>query len=338
MADDGRPFADPVTIESVCDGISHAEGFAEPNGNFGFRLGDSNSGIIQDASVSSTNDYFGRPNEVMQQDPTPGAAPRYITPKELEMADCSIRAMLSGYRSDSISLGNRRALENPNVGTIVLHRTGPVDGHAVSVTSLAAPKDARSAFDKGQEALKKNKLDDAQKDFEKAAQIYPGYAAAWFELGKLASNRGQFDDALRSLQTAIKADPKYVEPYLSVAAIQSVEKQWPQLAETTGALIRLDPYDYPQAFYMNALANYYLKKADAAEKAARDAERLDSQGHFPKVRQLLGALLANRRAFPEAAEQLRQYLKLAPQAPDAAAAQAELAQLEALAAKAPAVQ
>jgi tetratricopeptide (TPR) repeat protein len=254
----------------------------------------------------------------------------YITPKHLVLANCEIRAKASGYRSDSISIGNRRALENPNLGTLMLHRAGSAEGRVISATSLAAPKDARTAFEKGREASRKNKPDDARKDFEKAAQIYPGYAAAWFELGKLASGLGQFEDALRSFQTAIQADPKYVEPYLSVAAVQAVRKQWPQLAETSGALLRLDPYDYPQAYYMSALANYNLRNLDAAEKSAREAERLDALGHFPLSWQLLGVILANRRAFPEAAEQMRAYLKFAPQASDAAAVRAQLSQLEAL--------
>jgi tetratricopeptide (TPR) repeat protein len=333
ISDDGQPFTDPVTIESVCDGASHAEGFAGKNGDFGFRLGDRNSGIIQDASVSSMDDYFGRPN--VQQE-TGNGIPAYITPKQLVLANCEIRARLPGYRSDTVSVGNRRALDNPNVGTIMLHRMSPVDGRVISAASLAAPKDSRAAFEKGREALKKNKLEDAQRDFEKAAQIYPGYAEAWYELGKLATDRGQFDDGLRSFHAAMQADPKYAEPYLSVSAIQAVEKEWPQLAETSGALLRLDPYHYPQAYYLNALANYNLRNTDAAEKSAREAERLDAQGRFPRSWQLLAAILANRRAFPEAADQMRQYLKFAPEAADASAARAQLSRLEALsAAKAP---
>jgi hypothetical protein len=77
---------------------------------------------------------------------------------------------------------------------------------------------------------------------------------------------------------------------------------------------------------------------DAAERSAREAEKLDSQGRLPIIRRLLGAILAGRRAFPEAVEQLREYLKFAPQAPDAGAVRAELARLETLsatAAKAP---
>jgi tetratricopeptide (TPR) repeat protein len=213
-----------------------------------------------------------------------------------------------------------------------------MDGRVISVTSLAAPKNARTAFDKGQKALKNNQPDDARKDFETAVQIYPGYAAAWFELGRLAANRGDLDDGLRSYQKAIEADPKYVGPYLSVAAIEVVKKQFPQLLETTGELIRLDPYDYPQAYYMNALAYWDLVNDDAAEKSARQAEKLDTEGRFPRIRRLLATILTGRRAFPEAAEELRLYLKFAPQAADAGAVRTELARLETLsatAAKAP---
>ena len=331
MSDDGQPFTDRVVIESVCDGVPRTEGYADKKGDFGVRVGDGNSGIIQDASVSRTDDYFSAPI-------LPGPGDTTTPVKRYMRANCEIRAKLPGYRSDTINVSNRGKLDSPYVGTLVLHKAGPVDGRVITVTSLAAPKSARTAFDKGQKALKNNQSDDARKDFETAVQIYPGYAAAWFELGRLSANRGDLDDGLRSYQKAIQADPKYVGPYLSVSAIEAVKKQWPQLLETTGALLRLDPYDYPQAYYMNALANYNLVNNDAAERSAREAEKLDSQGRLPIIRRLLGAILAGRRAFPEAVEQLREYLKFAPQAPDAGAVRAELARLETLsatAAKAP---
>jgi regulator of sirC expression with transglutaminase-like and TPR domain len=133
----------------------------------------------------------------------------------------------------------------------------------------------------------------------------------------------------------MRADPKYVDPYLSVSAIQTVKKQWPQLAASTRALLDLDPYDYPQAYYMNALANYNIRNIDAAEISAREAERLDTHGLFPRVWKLLGDILASRHAFTEAAEQMRGYLRFAPQAPDAGAVRAQLSQFEALSAASP---
>jgi hypothetical protein len=85
---------------------------------------------------------------------------------------------------------------------------------------------------------------------------------------------------------------------------------------------------------MNALANYNLVNNDAAERSAREAEKLDSQGWLPIIRRLLGAILAGRRAFPEAVEQLREYLKFAPQAADAGTVREQVSQLETLAAAA----
>ena len=53
----------------------------------------------------------------------------------------------------------------------------------VSATTLAAPKNAKKAFQKGLELVKKKKLDEAQASFQQAVQTYPKYAGAWFEFG-----------------------------------------------------------------------------------------------------------------------------------------------------------
>jgi tetratricopeptide (TPR) repeat protein len=139
-------------------------------------------------------------------------------------------------------------------------------------------------------------------------------------------------------ETAIRADPKYLDSYLQLAALQAVARQWPELAETTGAALRLDPHQYPQAYYLNALANFNLRNADAAERSAREAERLDTGHRFPQSWLMLGRILEIRRQFVEAAAQLREYLRLAPRAPDAADVRTRLSQLEKLSGAAPGVQ
>ena len=35
------------------------------------------------------------------------------------------------------------------------------------------------------EALRKSKIADAQKNLEKAVELYPQYASAWYELGRI---------------------------------------------------------------------------------------------------------------------------------------------------------
>ena len=69
----------------------------------------------------------------------------------------------------------------------------PADSHrgtTISALSLAAPKDAKKAYEKGMEALKKKKPQDAVKNFEKAVEVYPKYASAWYELGRFHAAQG----------------------------------------------------------------------------------------------------------------------------------------------------
>src|SRR5664280_1853206 len=107
--------------------------------------------------------------------------------------NCDLRANLPVYRSQVVSLANHRSMDSPDIGTIFLHRLGNVEGRIISAISLAAPKDARKAFEKGLDLAKKKKLDDAVKNYQKAVDVYPKYAAAWFELGKLQAAKGQTD-------------------------------------------------------------------------------------------------------------------------------------------------
>jgi tetratricopeptide (TPR) repeat protein len=242
--------------------------------------------------------------------------------------NCDLRADLAGFRSQLVSLANRHAMDSPDLGIIYLHRQAPGEGNLVSANSLAAPKDARKAFEKGQALLKKNKADDAVKEFQKAVLLYPAFSAAWCELGKIEVAHDQRDIARGSFNEAIKADPKYVEPYLQLSQLASAARNWQELAEVSGKVLQLDSFDYPEQFFLNAAAHYNLHNFDEAEKSLRSAEKLDTRHQFPEILYLKGLVLARRRDYPAAAEQLRTYLKLTPDSPNAATARTQLAQIE----------
>jgi hypothetical protein len=98
-----------------------------------------------------------------------------------------------------------------------------------------------------------------------------------------------------------------------------------------GGFLQLDSFDYPQAFFFNAVANYNLKHAEAAEKSARSAEKLDTRHQFPQIARLLGAILSERHRYAESADEFRNYLLLAPRAADAPAVRKQLEDMEKLA-------
>jgi tetratricopeptide (TPR) repeat protein len=219
-------------------------------------------------------------------------------------------------------------LDDPEIGTIVLHRLGNVEGTTISMTSLQAPKDAKKAYEKGKDFLKKNKPAEAQKEFQKAVDAYPRYAVAWFELGRLQEAQKQVDESRKSYAAAIEADKKYINPYLALSLIAARESNWPDVADTTLQVVKLDPVDYPHAWFLNSVANYNLKNFDEAEKSAREAQKLDTQHKNPKIEQVLGLALIEKRDYPGAAEQLRSYLQFAPTATDAAQVRNQLAELD----------
>jgi len=241
---------------------------------------------------------------------------------------CELRARLVGYRSQVVSLAMRRPLDSPDVGIILLHRLSPNEGGTVSAISLAAPKDAKKAYDKGLDLIKKKKADEALKNFEKAVEIYPKYAMAWYELGRLRLAAGDKDTARGSFEYAIKADPKYVAPYMELAVLEVQAQKWQEVANITETAVKLDPFDYPQAHFFNAVANYNLKNTEAAEKSALQAERLDTRHAMPQNLHLLGILLAQRQDYKGAAERFRTYLKFAPPTADLSTVKSQLDQME----------
>jgi len=217
------------------------------------------------------------------------------------------------------------------IGNIVLQRVGEAaGGTTVSATSLNAPKDAKKAFDKSHQAFEQNKLPEAQLELEKAVQLYPQYASAWLDLGSIYVQQNQLDKARNAFQQAHATDDKFVPAYVGLASLALRESKWQEAAEQSARATELDGVDFPAAFYYNSLANYRLGNLELAEKSARQAETLGAQRAFPQVNLLLGVMLANKRDYADAAQQLRSYLQAAPNAPDAEKVRQQLAEVEKL--------
>ena len=326
MLEDGTAPTDSVVIETVCNGRSHGEGYTDARGYFSVELGGRNS-VIPDASEFGSSGGMNAPGMTggnSTSGPFGGSGSA-----ERKYMGCDVQAKLGGYRSQMVSLAGRRPMDNPDIGTILLHRTGPAEeGKTISAISLAAPKDAKKAYEKGMDAIKKKKFDDAQKSFEKAVEVYPKFATVWYELGILQAGQGKMDMARKYWDTAVECDPKFVKPYLQISILELQSQKWKGLADVTDKLVKLDPFDYPQAFFFNSVANFNLQNMDAAEKSALAAERLDTRHALPKVSQILGIILTVKKDYLGAAERFKAYLKFAPEAADAAKVRVQLAEVE----------
>jgi len=317
VVDDGTPPPDSVVIERLCRGNSHTEGHTDARGAFGFEMG--HDDMV--TSAADTGAAILNPNAVIvSSDPGANLNSPY--------RECELRANLPGYRSDVVSLATYRADGNTDIGTIILHKMGDVEGRVISANTAGAPKNAAREYDKGMDALKKGKGDDASKAFAKATELYPAFAAAWFELGKLQAGQFQTDAAHKSFTTAVASEPKFLNPYLQLSQLAFKAKNWQELATISGQALKLDPFDYPDLFYLNGLAHYGLKEMDAAETSFRATQKLDTTNHYPKTHQYLAGILVQKKELTAAVQELSDYLKLAPDAPDIAAIRRQLRQLQ----------
>ena len=169
---------------------------------------------------------------------------------------CDLQAKLAGYRSQTVPLSGRRSLDDPNIGTILMHRTGPAEeGQTISAVSLSAPKDAKKAYDKGLDLIKK-KIRGCSGQFRKGrrgvSEIPP---TAWYELGLLQAGQGKMDMAHKYFDKASECDPKFVKPYIQISILELQASKWQELADVTARLVKLDSFGYPEAFYYNSVAN-----------------------------------------------------------------------------------
>jgi tetratricopeptide (TPR) repeat protein len=333
LMDDGTPPPDSVVIERVCNGVARPEAYTDSKGRFSFQLGQ-NMSMMADASVSSADPFGSGPGTFDSRsgsNRSSGMGRGMGGVTEQQLMGCELRATLAGYRSEIVNLAGRRFMDNPDVGTIIMRRLGNVEGLTISATSALAPKDARKAYDKGREAFGKKKWENSQKELEKAVQIYPKYAAAWHQLGLLYEQQNNVEQARKAYSEALAADGKFVSPYMQLAQLAARERKWEEVRDTTDRVTKLNPFDFPVAYFYNAVAQLNLQNLDAAEKSAREALKIDEQHRIPKISHVLGIILAQKRDYSGAAEHIRSYLKFAPNAGDVEMAKKQLAELEGVA-------
>ncbi len=233
---------------------------------------------------------------------------------------CAITIWLKGYQKVSTTLHDGVV--------IVMKQIGDPEGSTVSVTALHVPKEAAKAYDKGLAAMSDSKLPAAQKQFARAAEMYPDYAQAWSQLGEVLEKESKTKEAAAACEHAIQADPKYMRPYLQLIRLAVSEKRMEDAVALSDRAMRLAPVEFPGIFYYDGVANYELKRLEAAEKSGRRAIELDKNHDYPAAEALLGKVLADKGDYREARDHFAKYVQLAPKADDVPAIRQRMAELE----------
>ncbi|HXN47401.1 MAG TPA: tetratricopeptide repeat protein [Bryobacteraceae bacterium] len=234
----------------------------------------------------------------------------YEVPPSLRSDSCPVTIQLSGYRK------NEAALRNGAV--IVMKRPGSYANPTVSLTTLAAPEDARKAFEKGVAAMLGKKWAAAQKEFERAVAAYPEYAPAWGALGEVLVEESQAQPARQAFERALKADSKFASAWAQLARLAADEGRMQDALAAAERALQLDATGFPAVYASQAMADLALERVDAAEKSARRAVELDTFHEIPLTERVLGSVLAAKGDREGAIQHWRKYLEMSPDAADAA--------------------
>lgn len=331
---DGTKLPHDALVERVCNNSIRQQVYTSPDGSFSMQL-DSRNNPTLDASAEGGMRYGG----------FSGSMPSDMGIPRTDLSNCEVRASLSGFRSDTVTLVARDTFAGTiDVGSIVVERIGKIEGMTISATPYKAPKDARKAYEKGLAAKKANNLGAARESFEKAVGIYPKFSNAWFQLGGVLEQENQIVAARNAYAQASAADTKFLPAYLALSNLAFRDGDWKELLQLTDHILELDPlnyarvkgyildldsFDYAEAYFYNSVANFNLDRILAAEKSARKAANLDVRPRFPQIHLLLAEIYTRKKDTPSAITELRIYLDQAPNATNAAQVRERLLSLQA---------
>jgi tetratricopeptide (TPR) repeat protein len=213
-------------------------------------------------------------------------------------------------------------------GSCLLWVVAEVPANAVSAATLQIPGKAHGEYEKGCGDLREKKFEGAENHLRKAVQLYPRYAEAMVLLGQLMAAHNRAEEAFGLCTQASSVDPDFVPAYLCLADISGQLRQWNQTLEFADHAVKLDPVQNLYGHFYMAIAQFHLNQFSAAEKNAVQTIDADHLHRLPQVHLLLAQIYGNMHDLKNAATQLRAYLSVAPNSPDAPGVRKSLEDLE----------
>jgi len=183
---------------------------------------------------------------------------------------------------------------------------------------LLAPK-AKEALDKGLQAIKEDKFDEAQKQLSEAMRLAPANPEILYVQGALYMRRGDWVQAESFLEKSIQIDPNRPRVLAALGITLCDLKKYDQAIPQLEKSMQLEPAAGWDTEWALAKSYYYREQYEQALKMAQQAHT-DSRGRAPQVELLLAQCLTAVGRYEDSAQVLREFLKNNANDPDAATA------------------
>lgn len=192
---------------------------------------------------------------------------------------------------------------------------------------LLAPK-AKEALEKGWQALKESRLEEARKYIGEAMKLAPGNPNVLYAQAMLYMAQQNWERAQTVLEKASQLAPR--QPHILAALGMDLcnQKKYDEAIPVLEKSIELQPLSGWETKWALAKAFYYRAKYEQALQMAEQAHA-ESHGSVPQAELLLAQSLTAVGRYEDSARILREFLKSNVAGPDAATARRWLDRLAA---------
>ncbi len=195
----------------------------------------------------------------------------------------------------------------------------------VSASEVAQdiPRPARKAYEQGVKLQNDNQGEKALIQFNQAIGLYPEYFQAMTDRANLLMQQNKLAEAEADFEGALRINGKYPPALRGLGYCQIQQKQFEAAVSNLERAFVLEP-KVPLTLLLLGYANLSLGRYEPAKQCLEEALKLGPDT-AARAHVYLSEIFAHEKKFKEAADEIRKYLKLKPQAQDAQ----QLKQLEA---------
>jgi tetratricopeptide (TPR) repeat protein len=206
-----------------------------------------------------------------------------------------------------------------------MSRQAVAAAEVINAKLAQAPKAARELYHSAQKAVGENNDVQAIADLRQAVAIHKEFGLAWNFLGLLLQKTSDNAGALEAFRSAVKYDPESATANLNLGAALYNEKAYREAERYLMNAILKNSSLYRAHYYMG-LTQMKLDRIDIAEQAFRTAVQV-GETEAAMAHYMLGGIYWSVKRYKDAADELERYLKLEPNAKDAAKTRQSIAEL-----------
>lgn len=192
---------------------------------------------------------------------------------------------------------------------------------------ILAPK-AKEALNKGIQALRDDKLEEAEKALAQAMKLAPNNPDVLYVQGMLDLKKREWAKAQGVLEKATRMEPNSARASAALGMALCNQNKYAEAIPPLEKAVQLDPASDWETHWSLAESYYHTERFDQALKLSQQAQA-ESNGQVPQVDLLVARTLVAVGRYEDAANILRALIKSHTDGPDAATARRYLERLTA---------